>query len=74
VYELDERHLNDVLTARERHALALARIGWEPWETATLLEIEPAAVDRAVHTAIEKLGANSLDGAVERAREQGILR
>jgi hypothetical protein len=29
---------------------------------------------RALHTAIEKLGTDSLDGAVERARQQGILR
>jgi DNA-binding NarL/FixJ family response regulator len=66
--------VSDDLTTRERHALALARLGWEPWETATLLDIEPAAVHRAVHAAIEKLGANSLDDAVERARQEGILR
>jgi DNA-binding NarL/FixJ family response regulator len=66
--------MNDDLTTRERHALALARLGWEPWETAKLLDIEPAAVSRAVHAAIEKLGADSLDNAVERARREGILR
>jgi DNA-binding NarL/FixJ family response regulator len=74
VYELDEPHLNDVLTTRERHALALARLGWQPWETATLLDIEPAAVSRAVDSAIDKLGANSLENAIERAWREGILR
>ena len=74
MYELDERHLTTTLTPRERHALALARLGWEPWETATLLEIEPAAVSRAVDAAIAKLGADSVAGAVQRARQEGILR
>ncbi len=73
MYELNQRH-NGVLSTRERHVLSLARLGWEPWETAALLEIEPAAVSRAVDTAIAKLGAESVAGAVERARQEGILR
>ena len=74
MYELGEHHLKNPLTTRERHALSLARLGWEPWETAALLDIEPVAVSRAVNTAIEKLGATSVAGAVERARYEGILR
>jgi hypothetical protein len=67
VYELD-------LTTCERHALALARLSWTPEESAMLLGMEPADVSRAVETAIEKLGAATLADAVERARQDGILR
>jgi hypothetical protein len=74
VYELGERQLNTRLTQCERHALALARLGWEPEETAILLEIDADTASRAVQTAIVKLGADSLAGAIAVAREDGILR
>ena len=67
MYELD-------LTTSERHALALARLGWTPAESGMLLGMEPADVSRAVDAAIEKLGAATLADAVERARQDGILR
>ena len=74
VYEVEERQMNTRLTQCERHALALARLGWTPEETAILLEIEPETASRAVQTAIVKLGADSLAGAIEGAHEEGILR
>jgi hypothetical protein len=74
VYEIEERQVNPRLTQCERHALALARLGWTPEETAILLEIEPDTASRAVQTAIVKLGADNLAGAIAAAREDGILR
>ena len=74
VYEVEESQVNRRLTQCERHALALARLGWTPEETAILLEIEPETASRAVQTAIVQLGAESLAGAIEVAREDGILR
>lgn len=62
------------LTRCERNALFLAGLGWRHQETAMLLGIDAAAASRAVHSALEKLGADSVEEAVGTARRDGILR
>jgi DNA-binding CsgD family transcriptional regulator len=62
------------LTRCERNALFLAGLGWRDEETALLLGIDPATASSAVDSAVEKLGADSLEEAIGAARRDGVLR
>jgi hypothetical protein len=84
MWEPGEPHLNQLvpqhagplsrLSRCERNALFLAGLGWGHEETAMLLGIDRAEASRAVHSAVEKLGADSLEEAIGTARRTGTFR